>query len=516
MRRPAPWLRHRSGGQSLTEFVLVVPLLLLLFAGAADLGRAAFAFVAIENGVKEGAFFGARSPLCVTDSAGSCADPRNVTWRVRNELETLRNPDGSELSPTAECLPPGLSSPRSSLRDCVPGDTYRVSVTYPFQLLTPIIADVVGGTIDLKASATAAVLNLAFDPTPGATVAKYVDPSNAENGVDIVAKCTEPDDHDASGFYRSPCLDTSTPDPVDVLYTTFLSGKQIRYDVLLGNSGGQPLHNVSVGDSTGSMGCTPPTTWNVGYAQTCQYTRTAPNVPAGQSSVDYKNVVTVSAAEINTASDFATVKVQPPPPDWSVHVYASTFALGDDGDGVPEFGKQQALTLGLNGILTDESVWYLVTVRNVGGATATGVSITSSLGALPFGQNVPTTAVCDAKPTTMAAGSTFTCRYRVAITAPGNTVNTIVATATNAVPTSRSDSATATATNCTGSNRLIPNLIGLQKAQAQAAWTAAGFPAGGLTVWNGNPNAATVTQSRSAYSCVATSATMTITRTTTP
>ena len=78
--------RNRSRGQSLVEFALVVPILLLVFAGAADLGRAFYAYVAIENGVKEGAFYGARAPLCTDDVAAACGNPRNVEWRVRNEL----------------------------------------------------------------------------------------------------------------------------------------------------------------------------------------------------------------------------------------------------------------------------------------------------------------------------------------------------------------------------------------------------------------------------------------------
>ena len=90
----------RSRGQSLVEFALVVPILLLVFAAAADLGRAFYAYIAIENGVKEGAFFGARSPLCDDPSVGGCARPRNVEWRVQNELNNLTNPDGSPLTPT--------------------------------------------------------------------------------------------------------------------------------------------------------------------------------------------------------------------------------------------------------------------------------------------------------------------------------------------------------------------------------------------------------------------------------
>ena len=106
--------RNRSRGQSLVEFALVVPILLLVFAAAADLGRAFYAYVAIENGVKEGAFYGARAPLCTDDVAAACGDPRNVDWRVPHELENLRNPDGTQLTPTVECLDQVSGAPHAT------------------------------------------------------------------------------------------------------------------------------------------------------------------------------------------------------------------------------------------------------------------------------------------------------------------------------------------------------------------------------------------------------------------
>ena len=202
--------RNRSRGQSLVEFALVVPILLLVFAGAADLGRAFYAYVAIENGVKEGAFYGARAPLCTDDVAAGCGNPRNVEWRVRNELENLRNPDGTQLTPTVACLDQVSGTPHALMTDCAAGDTYQVTLSYPFKFLTPILGDILGGTLDLNADSSAVVLNLAFDPTPGASVQKLVRVANAVNGAAIVSSCLEPDEFDSAGYYRSPCHDTTT------------------------------------------------------------------------------------------------------------------------------------------------------------------------------------------------------------------------------------------------------------------------------------------------------------------
>ena len=94
--------RNRRLGQSLVEFALVAPLLLLVFAAAADLGRAFYGYVAVENAAKEGAFYGSRVPLCDDDSAPQCANPNNVKWRVQKELEKQRvfDTSGNPLVPT--------------------------------------------------------------------------------------------------------------------------------------------------------------------------------------------------------------------------------------------------------------------------------------------------------------------------------------------------------------------------------------------------------------------------------
>ncbi len=517
-RTPTSRYRRRSRGQSVVEFALVVPILLLVFAAAADLGRAFYAYVAIENGVKEGAFYGARAPLCTDDTSAGCGNPRNVEWRVRNELENLKNPDGTDLTPTVECLDQVSGAPHANMTDCAAGDTYQVTLSYPFKFLTPILGDVLGGTLDLNADSSSVVLNLAFDPTPGASVQKLVNVANAVNGTAIVSNCLEPDEFDSAGFYRSPCHNTTTPDPADTISATFESGVSIQYKVTVGNSGGQPLTGVTVVDSTGATGCTFPTTWAVGYSNQpspgCTYNRTAPNVPNGQSQVSYANVLTVDATETNPEQDSITVTVQPPPPNWKVDVYVSPFALGDDGDGTggnADFKNVTSLSQGINGTINNESVWFQFIVKNIGGSTATGVTISSTLGPIPFNTNNPNTAVCPVMPTSVAATVTFTCRYKVDAGTAGVIQNTLTVNSSNAVPPARNNVASATVTNCANPSKVIPNLIGRTKTQAIADWAAAGFTASNLTSWKNKDSDLVVTQNRSAFQCMPASTTMTIT-----
>ncbi|HSB65715.1 MAG TPA: TadE family protein, partial [Anaerolineales bacterium] len=48
-------LVYRKAGQSMVEFALILPLLVLFILGIFELGRAFFAFIAISNAAREGA-----------------------------------------------------------------------------------------------------------------------------------------------------------------------------------------------------------------------------------------------------------------------------------------------------------------------------------------------------------------------------------------------------------------------------------------------------------------------------
>src|SRR5512143_2855550 len=72
----APHRPAGQSGQSLVEFALLFPLLLLILLGAIDLGRAFNAYFTITNASREGARWGSTHP---TDTAG-------VTARVQAEL----------------------------------------------------------------------------------------------------------------------------------------------------------------------------------------------------------------------------------------------------------------------------------------------------------------------------------------------------------------------------------------------------------------------------------------------
>jgi hypothetical protein len=143
-------------GQSLVEFALILPILLLLLAGAIDLGRAYFSAITLENAVKEGAFWGARDPECATDATAGCTDPGNVEARIQAEL------DGLALTLLdVKCFNPGttdFTGTGKPLADCEDGDLYFVRAQLPFALVTPIISSIVGSPITMSSDATAVVI----------------------------------------------------------------------------------------------------------------------------------------------------------------------------------------------------------------------------------------------------------------------------------------------------------------------------------------------------------------------
>ena len=76
-------------GQSIAEVAIILPIALLLMAGALDMGRLFFARLSIENAAREGAMFAATNPRCDTSGRSQCDDPNTAEWRTLNEASGL-------------------------------------------------------------------------------------------------------------------------------------------------------------------------------------------------------------------------------------------------------------------------------------------------------------------------------------------------------------------------------------------------------------------------------------------
>ena len=101
-----------SNGQSLVEFALVVPLLLLLLLGAIEIGRVAYYAIAVSNAARSAVQYGAQTPTTAgnIDNIVQAAlddarylSPDNVT--IDNKLFKCPDADISALSntPPTDC-----------------------------------------------------------------------------------------------------------------------------------------------------------------------------------------------------------------------------------------------------------------------------------------------------------------------------------------------------------------------------------------------------------------------------
>ena len=111
--------RHEGRGQSLVEFALVLPILLVMFMGIFDFGRAIFAFNSVSNAAREG------MRVAIVNQ-----NPTVITSKAKAAMTGLP-PDGTSVTFT-NC---------GTLKI---GCLASVKVTYGWQALTPIIGNLVG------------------------------------------------------------------------------------------------------------------------------------------------------------------------------------------------------------------------------------------------------------------------------------------------------------------------------------------------------------------------------------
>lgn len=140
-----------EGAQSLAEFALVVPMLLLLVFGIIDFGLGLRAYISVSSGVREGARYAAVGNPAGTFTSGGSGDCNGTTQttvvgKVCSNMKGLNLDNVQDVSVT---YPSGKT----------PGNSVVVSADYEYHYITPIhniVTFLSGGTIDedLTLSAT--------------------------------------------------------------------------------------------------------------------------------------------------------------------------------------------------------------------------------------------------------------------------------------------------------------------------------------------------------------------------
>lgn len=149
--------RRRRKGQSIVEFALVVPAVLLIVMFGIDFGRAFLGWVNLQNAARIAANYAALHP---TANWGNPADPDRIRYTalVTNELSTTN-------CPVVTLTYPSFSS--TSL-----GGDATVALTCRFSIITPIISAIIPNPMNMSASAVFPVRTGTYGviaPTPSPT-----------------------------------------------------------------------------------------------------------------------------------------------------------------------------------------------------------------------------------------------------------------------------------------------------------------------------------------------------------
>jgi hypothetical protein len=120
-----------SNGQSLVEFALVVPLLLLLLLGAIEVGRAAYYAIAVTSASYSAVEFGAQTYATAGDDNG-------IKQAALSEAPML-SPDNVTKSIYYECPDGSATTPVTADSDCVDGRYYSYLKVNTQMDLMPLI-----------------------------------------------------------------------------------------------------------------------------------------------------------------------------------------------------------------------------------------------------------------------------------------------------------------------------------------------------------------------------------------
>ncbi len=136
-------------GQSLVELSIGMILLLIMAMGLLDLGRMYYTYVALTDAAGEAALYLSVQPGCDYDgvdgeghptsdngTAGDpCDPPNNAAWRAERAGGGLVDWSQAAIVVVEGPHPAGV------------GEIVRVTIEYPFQLLTPITPEFLGTDI---------------------------------------------------------------------------------------------------------------------------------------------------------------------------------------------------------------------------------------------------------------------------------------------------------------------------------------------------------------------------------
>ena len=138
-------------GQSLVELALTISILMILLAGAFDIGNAFLDYIAIRDAAQEGAMYASVAPLKTDETVARVQQSSTKPIDLMSDLNSV-NCSSDPNKPGYVCVtyPDGLQ--------CT-GQTVQVDVYYNYQVIMPLYSTVFGiSTIPLHASVSNVIL----------------------------------------------------------------------------------------------------------------------------------------------------------------------------------------------------------------------------------------------------------------------------------------------------------------------------------------------------------------------
>jgi PKD repeat protein len=148
-------LHRRARGQSLVEFALVLPIIMLLTLTALDFGRVYLGYINLQNMARIAANFAANNPTAWTGAGNT---PTQLAAKLKYQNEILG--DAAATNCNLPVVAGKKTAPAPTFTDAdadgTPeiGDTANVAITCTFGVITPVISNIVGGTINVSAAST--------------------------------------------------------------------------------------------------------------------------------------------------------------------------------------------------------------------------------------------------------------------------------------------------------------------------------------------------------------------------
>lgn len=139
--------QHRSRGQSLVEFSLVFPIIILLIVGFFEIGRAVFAYNTLANAARQGARVAMVNQLADMTECNEMwpiDDPYEPHWSIRGCALLA----AKTLGLTTANVSVSFAAPPNTKVTCSPilhvGCIASVTVTYHYTIATPFVNKLIG------------------------------------------------------------------------------------------------------------------------------------------------------------------------------------------------------------------------------------------------------------------------------------------------------------------------------------------------------------------------------------